>query len=201
MRLGIFGGTFDPVHFGHLLLAEQCREQCALDEVWFVPSGSPPHKQGADITPAKSRLEMLELAISGHPVFATNDVELHRSGPTYTVDTLQTLRDLPDSAGRELFFLIGADSLSELVTWRRPERIAELATIVAVNRGGDPPPELAPVEQALGSAVAERIRVIEIPGVDISSTDIRRRHREGRSIRYMTPRAVELFIEQHGLYR
>lgn len=199
-RLGIFGGTFDPVHYGHLLLAEQCREHCALDEVWFLPSGSPPHKQGAEITPGKQRFEMLELAIAGHAVFSVNDLELRRSGPTFTVDTLQSIHENSETAGRELFFLIGADSLSDLVTWREPKRIAQLATIVAVNRGGDPLPDLGSIRDAIGPDVADRIQIVEIPGNDVSSTDIRQRVRDGRSIRFMTPRAVEVFIEQHGLY-
>src|SRR5690242_9249482 len=109
MRLGLFGGTFDPIHLGHLLLAEQCREQCRLDAVWFLPSANPPHKQGNSITPAQARVEMLEMAIAGHPEFSVSKLELERSGMTYTVDTLEQLkREEPD---RELFFLIGADSL------------------------------------------------------------------------------------------
>lgn len=201
MRLGLFGGTFDPVHYGHLLLAEQCREQCQLDEVWFLPSGSPPHKQDATITVAKQRVEMLELATAGHLGFRVNDIELKRSGPTYTVDTLRALTAESDQPGRELFFLIGADSLDELVTWREPEEIAKLATIAAVNRGGEPLPESDIVRERLGPDIAAGIQTVEIPGTDISSTDIRRRVANGRSIRYMVPRAVEEFIIQHGLYR
>src|SRR5262245_31066193 len=113
MRLGLFGGTFDPIHLGHLLLAEQCREQCKLDAVWFLPSANPPHKVGASITPAQQRVEMLQMAIAGHPEFAVSKLELERGGTTYTVDTLEQLRN--EDAERELFFLIGADSLADLV--------------------------------------------------------------------------------------
>jgi nicotinate-nucleotide adenylyltransferase len=147
MRLGLFGGTFDPVHYGHLVLAEQCREQCALDEVWFLPAGSPPHKADAAITDGKHRAEMLELATAGMPRFRVNRMELSRAGKTYTVDTLTQLHT--EDAGRELFFLIGADSLGDLPTWRQPQRISELATIVAVNRGERPLPDVAAIcEQA-----------------------------------------------------
>ncbi|MFQ5733385.1 MAG: nicotinate-nucleotide adenylyltransferase [Planctomycetaceae bacterium] len=198
MRLGLFGGTFDPVHFGHLLLAEQCREQCALDEVWFLPSGSPPHKQSTEITEPQHRIEMLKLAIAGHEAFAVNEMELQREGPTYTVDTLQAvIAERPRDA---LFFLIGGDSLNDLPTWREPRRILELATVVAVNRGDDDLPEMSPLEQQLGSAVARQIHIVSMPGVDISATDIRERVAAGKSIRYMTPRAVEVYVEQHGLY-
>lgn len=199
MRLGILGGTFDPVHYGHLLLAEQCREQCELDEVWFVPAATPPHKRAAPITDGRARAEMLEFAIAGHPAFSVSRMELERGGTTFTVDTLQELRR--EDPGRELFFLIGADSLVDLPNWREPARIAELATIVAVNRGREPLPDLDSFEPVLGEAAASRIRLVTIPGIDLSASDVRRRVREGRSIRYMTPRAVEMYILEHGLYR
>jgi len=133
MRLGLFGGTFDPVHFGHLLLAEQCREQCELDEIWFLPAGAPPHKQNALISDGRIRAAMLELAIAGHRAFAVNRMELDRAGTTFTVETLQHLHE--ENPSRELFFIVGADSLTDLPTWREPQQIARLATIVAVNRG------------------------------------------------------------------
>jgi nicotinate-nucleotide adenylyltransferase len=199
MRLGLFGGTFDPVHVGHLVLAEQCREQCRLDEVWLIPSGRPPHKRQSPLTPGKTRAEMLEFAIAGHADFAVSRMELDRQGPTYTVDTLQQLHDLDSS--RELFFLMGADSLAELATWREPERIAELATIVAVNRGDRPLPERAMLERLVGAAIAARVQLVTMPGVDISASDLRRRVRDGRSLRYLVPRPVEIYIQEHGLYR
>jgi nicotinate-nucleotide adenylyltransferase len=202
MRLGLLGGTFDPVHFGHLLLAEQCREQCGLDAVWFLPAGSPPHKR-RDVTPGRQRLEMLQLAIAGHEAFAVSDRELKREGTSYTVDTLTELHaEQPDA---ELFFLIGADSLHDLPTWREPKRILELATIVAVNRGD----RLNVAEAAsfctdagsVGHEATSRIQFATMPGCDLSATDIRDRVAAGKSIRYMTPRAVEVYIQQHGLYR
>ncbi|GAB4139967.1 MAG: nicotinate-nucleotide adenylyltransferase [Planctomycetaceae bacterium] len=201
MRVGIFGGTFDPVHYGHLLLAEQCREQCQLDSIWFLPSGLPPHKQDAEITPGSVRVEMLRLAISGHDDFTINDMELKRTGPTFTVDTLQQIHKEEDNPELKLFFLMGADSLLELKTWREPDRIAQLATIVAVNREGLSLPNPDQLCRELGSELMSRVVSVAIPRLDLSSSDIRQRVREGKSIRYMTPRAVEVFIQQRKLYR
>lgn len=199
MRLGIFGGTFDPVHFGHLILAEQCREQCRLDQVWFLPSGSPPHKEDLGITPGTHRAEMLEFALAGHPDFLVDRRELKREGITYTIDTLTSLAAEDES--RELFFLIGGDSLNDLPTWRAPQQIAELATLVAVNRGDRPLQDIATIRSQLGDTVADRIMPATMPGIDLSSTDIRQRVSAGKSVRYMIPRAVEAYIAEHELYR
>lgn len=199
MRLGLFGGTFDPVHLGHLILAEQCREQCRLDQVWFLPSGSPPHKPAVGISPGKHRIEMLELATAGHSAFVVSRLEIDRTGTTFTVDTLQQLRQ--EDPQRELYFLIGADSLADLPTWREPERIAQLAVIVAANRGDRPLPDTHALRQQVGDLIASRIQSATIPGIDLSASDIRRRVREGNSIRFMVPRPVELYIAEHGLYR
>ena len=140
MRLGLYGGTFDPIHLGHLVLAEACREACALDRVWFVVAGSPPHKLG-ERTPVADRLEMVRIAVAGHPAFEVSEVEARGPGPHYSVQTLEAIgRDRPAD---ELFFLIGADSLADLPTWRRPGRIAALATIVVANRPGVDPARLA----------------------------------------------------------
>jgi nicotinate-nucleotide adenylyltransferase len=197
MRLGIFGGTFDPVHYGHLLLAEQCREQLALDQVWFVPAAAPPHKPDAAISPAKDRLDMLRLATSGHPAFIVSDREVLRGGTSYTVETLAGLHD--EDPARELFLLIGADSLADLPTWREPRRILQLATVVGVNRGRGAA-KLDAAVAALGEHVRPRLRVLDMPGIDHSASDLRRRAASGRSIRYMTPRAVEQYILEHHLY-
>lgn len=199
MRLGLLGGTFDPVHFGHLLLAERCREECRLDQVWFLPAGNPPHKQTDVISPGIQRAEMLEFAIAGHPQFSVNRMELSRTGRSFTVDTLRELHG--EDPARELFFLIGADSLADLPLWRDPAGIAELAMIVAVNRGDRPLPELDDLRGKLGDAVVNRIQLVTMPGIDFSASDIRRRTRAGQSIRFMTPRACEVYIQQHGLYQ
>src|SRR5689334_1297921 len=196
MRLGLYGGTFDPIHLGHLILAEQCREACGLDRVWLIVAGSPPHKPGGR-TPVGHRLEMVRIAIAGHSAFAASDIEAKRPGPHYSVETLEAIRrDHPDD---ELFFLIGADSLADLPTWREPERIARLATIVVVNRPGieEVDPERLP-DFGPGSFP---LAWVSIPPVGIASSDLRRRRAEGRSIRYMVPRGVEAYIEAHGLYR
>ena len=199
MRLGILGGTFDPIHWGHLLLAERCREACCLDEFWFLPAGSPPHKQQTGITSGKTRTEMVELATAGCPEFSVNTMEFDREGPSYTYQTLQILID--EDPRRELFFLIGADMLRDFPTWREPEKVLELATVVAVNRGGSPPPEIDPVVEQCGEWARSRVMIVEMPAIDLSSSEIRARVARGQSIRFMTPRSVEQYIHEHGLYR
>ena len=194
MRLGIYGGTFDPVHYGHLLAAEQCRERCALDELWFMPAAVPPHKRDESISPGQQRAEMLELAVAGMPQFRVSRMELERTGPSYTVDTLAELvRAEPE---RALFLILGADSVSDFPTWREPRRIAELATLVVVNRGRTPPD----LNCLLDLTGGREPIVVSMPAVDLSATDIRRRVHERESIRFMTPRAVEIYIQEHRLY-
>jgi nicotinate-nucleotide adenylyltransferase len=199
MRIGVFGGTFDPVHLAHLVLAEQCREQARLDEVWFVPAGAPPHKSHGDITPAKQRREMLELAVAGHECFRIQPLELDRDGPSFTVDTLDQFHR--ESPQHEFFLLLGADSVRDLPTWREPHRILQLATVVAVNRGDRPGFQPAALTNDFTPQELDGFLTVQIPGLDLSSSDIRQRVRAGRSIRYLVPRAVEVYIAQHGLYR
>ena len=141
MRIGIFGGTFDPVHQGHLILAEQCREQARLDQVWFVPAARPPHKQEQPVTPFPQRLEMLALAVAGQPAFRVEPLEQDRPGPSYTADTLQEIQRLQPEAALEL--IVGSDVLHDLPHWHEPERIVSLAGLLIVARPGWPiwPPE------------------------------------------------------------
>ncbi len=196
MRLGIYGGTFDPIHYGHLLLAERCREELQLDEVWFIPAGSPPHKQGRVTTPAKARVAMVEFAVSGFPEFRVSRIELDRVGPSYTVQTLEQIRASDPS--REVFLLMGADSIAELVTWKDPARILELSQVVAANRAGERP-DLSSLSELLlqtGRTVLE----VEMPAMGISASEIRWRVARHRSIRFLTPRPVEMYIRQHKLY-
>ncbi len=194
MRLGLFGGTFDPIHLGHLVLAEQCREACGLDLVWFVVAGSPPHKPG-DRTAVSHRLEMVRIAIAGHPAFSVSEVEAKRPGPHYSVETLAAVhRERP---GDDLHFLIGADSLADLPHWRQPEEIARLATIVVVNRPGI---DLSPTLPDFGPGT-HPLRQVTIPPIGIASHDLRHRLAERRSVRYMVPRGVEAYIDAHQLYR
>ena len=201
MRLGIFGGTFDPVHYGHLLLAEYCREACRLDQVWFLPAASPPHKQQYEITAAQQRLEMLELAVGGNEFFAVSRLEIDRGGVSYTVETLTELK-AADPA-RELFFLLGGDSLKDLPQWREPARICELALPVVVRRPGSAEPNYDGLRDLISSERLEQVRQhqVDMPQIDLSSREIRRRVAAGLSIRYQTPRAVEKYIETGGLYR
>lgn len=198
MRLGIFGGTFDPVHIGHLILAEACREACQLDEIWFVPAASPPHKQTRNVSSAKDRLQMLQFAIAGHSQFKISRMELDRDGPSYTVDTLAELAD--QDGHRELFLIIGGDSLADFPQWREPGRILELATVVAANRGRQAL-DISEAAESLGPLARQRLQVVTMPAVDISASELRERVRQGRSIRYQTPRPVELYIQQRGLYQ
>ncbi len=200
MRLGIFGGTFDPVHYGHLLLAECCREQCRLDQVWFLPADIPPHKQERPLTPGRQRIEMLELAIGGHPAFSVSRLELDRGGVSYTVDTLTQIRE--QDPGRELYLLLGADSLLDLPHWKDPGRICELATLAVVGRVGQGIGDFDPFAANTGWGQTSNLRVqpVEMPLAELSSSDLRHRAATGASLRYRTPRAVEKYIESAGLY-
>jgi len=201
MRLGLFGGSFDPVHYGHLLLAECCREQCRLDRVWFVPAASPPHKKGHPLSPAEHRVAMLRLATAGHELFEVSTNEVDRGGLSYTVDTLRRFREAhPDDA---LFLLVGADMLLDLPNWRRPDEICRLALPVAVRRAGTGEPNfscLAPIASAERIDQMRRSQV-EMPEIGISSTELRGHVAASRSIRFQVPRAVEEYIRTHGLYR
>lgn len=190
MRIGIFGGTFDPVHLGHLIVAEQCREQVQLEQVWFMPAAHPPHKLNRPLTSVEHRLEMLRLAVGGHEAFVVSDLETRLPVPNYTVQTLRRLREQFPEA--EWFLLLGADSLCEFPTWYEPFAIAQMATLVVAARPGYTRPESLPPEF--------RVRWVQSPLIEISSTDIRQRIRQGRSIRYLVPRAVECYIAQQRLY-
>jgi len=201
MRIGIFGGSFDPVHFGHLLLAECCREQLALDAVRFLPAAVPPHKQQRELTPAASRIEMLELAIGGHPAFSVDRFETDHGGINYTADTLAHFRDQDPAS--EFFFLMGADMFHDLPHWRQPQRICELAVPVAVRRAGEPPLDFQGLSAIASPERIEAMRRCEVamPEIGLSASDIRHRVAAGQGIRYRTPRAVEKYIESHGLYK
>jgi len=205
MRIGVFGGSFDPVHVGHLLLAECCREQAGLDRVLFVPAATQPHKRDRQLAAPEHRVEMLRLATGGHTAFAVATLEIERGGVSYTVDTLAALAAAQPDA--ELCLLLGPDALAGLPTWREPKRIAELATLVGVER--EALDDLRGAATAAGLAAllgAERLAAVlesrvRMPAIGIRASDIRAAVAAGRSIRYRTPRAVEAFIAAHGLYR
>jgi nicotinate-nucleotide adenylyltransferase len=192
MRIGVFGGTFDPVHFGHLILAEQAREQAHLDQVRFMLAARPPHKQCREPTPFRHRAAMLSLALAGNPAFIVDDREIDRAGPSYTVDTLQDLhRSFPEA---QWFLLMGMDMLLDFGNWKDPDQIARLAEIIVMGRPGWAIPDAL-------EAVGARFRVLsEVPMISISSRDLRIRASEGKSLRYLVPRAVECYIQTHSIY-
>jgi len=192
------GGTFDPIHYGHLVAAEEVRFRLSLARVLFVPVGVAPHKRRQTISPAEHRVAMVELAIASNPYFSLSRLEVDRPGPSYSVDTVRLLRE---QLGREveLYFIVGSDALSDLLTWREPARLVQLCQLVAIARPGWPV-EIAPVEAQLPEA-AGRIVQVPIPQLDISSSDLRRRVAEGQPIRYQVPEAVEGYIMSRGLYR
>jgi nicotinate-nucleotide adenylyltransferase len=201
MRVGIFGGTFDPVHLGHLILAEQARDQAHLDEVWFIPAPRPPQKEAQAITRFEQRVEMLSLALAGNPAFRIDEIEKDRLGPSYTVDTLTELR----RRHPEHFFslLIGGDALVDLPTWREPRRILEQAGLVVMDRPGSPVPTDDELRQrlTLPAEISLNLERVEAPAIDIASRYLRRRIANGRSVRYLVPRAVEAYIQEKKLYR
>lgn len=204
-RVGLVGGTFDPVHYAHLAIAEEVRTRLDLSDMIFIPTGQPPHKPGRTITPAHQRLEMLQLAIASNPHFAYSRVELDRPGPSYLVDTLRCLRKLWGTHVA-LYFVIGWDSLEELHTWYDPAGIlASLNYLVAVGRPGyssyTEKSEYNTMLEARLPGITQRLLVVPAPQMGISSTDLRQRVAEGRPIKYQTPEAVEHYIVQHGLYR
>jgi nicotinate-nucleotide adenylyltransferase len=197
-KLGILGGTFDPVHNGHLVAATEAWYQLGLGKVLIVPAGSPPHKPGRPISPAHHRLRMLELAVAGRSQFEISHVDLDRPGPCYTVDTLELLRAERGPNSR-FFFIVGADSLVELATWYRPKRLIHLCELAVVLRPGTEV-DLSQLEKQL-PGLSARVHWVHMPLLEISSSDLRRRVRGGRTISYLLPRDVELYIHEQNLYR
>lgn len=201
-RVGLLGGTFDPIHFGHLVIAEEVRTVLHLTEMVFVPAGHPPHKPGRIVTEAQHRLAMLELAIASNPHFTISLVDLERPGPSYTVETLQMLRQ-QWGAQTAIYFVIGGDSLEDLLAWYDPAGILQqLTALVAVQRPGYE--EAAGYRDTLEArlpGIRQRLIMVQAPQLDISATDLRRRVAEGRPIKYQTPEAVERYIIEYGLYR
>jgi nicotinate-nucleotide adenylyltransferase len=188
VRLGVFGGTFDPPHLGHLALAERAAERLALERVMFVPAARPPHKRRAPLTPARHRLAMVRLAVRGNPRFAVSDLELRRAGPSYTVDTLRALHARHPRA--RLHLLLGADSLVDLPNWREADAIRRLATlVVAVRPGAAAPP-----------ARGARVVALDNPGLDVASHALRATLARGGSARYLVPDAVLRYAARHRLY-
>jgi nicotinate-nucleotide adenylyltransferase len=191
-RLGVFGGTFDPPHVGHLAMAEWARVRLELDRVLFVPAGRPPHKPRARVSSAAARLAMTRLAVRGNPAFEVSPIEVRSPAPSYTVDTLRRLRAARPNA--RWFLLIGADSLDEFHTWREPEAILALATLAVASRPGASRP------RPRGWAKRRGVVWLGNPGLEVSSTLVRARAREGRSVRYLVPDPVARYVARHRLY-
>jgi nicotinate-nucleotide adenylyltransferase len=197
-RLGILGGTFDPIHHGHLVAAEETRHQLELDEVLFVPAGRPPHKPTRPISPAHHRLRMIELAIADRPQFALSRVDVERPGLCYTVETLELLR-AEWGPGPTFYFVVGTDSLADIPTWYQPQRLIELCELAVAARTGVEV-DLVRLEEQL-PGVRDRLHWVPMPMLEISSSDLRARVRAGRPISYLVPPMVEAYILEHGLYR
>lgn len=208
-RTAVFGGSFNPIHFGHLVIADEMLERLALDRVLFVPAAAPPHKPAASLAPAEDRCEMVRLAVAGHPRFEVSDIELRRRGPSFTVDTLSALH----GAGDELILLIGSETFLDLLSWRQPRRIVELARLVVVPRTGSAfDPESTAAQKVLREIGAERfatspeavargtVVILHATSLPISSSELRARSREGRSLAFRTPDAVVAYIRRRRLY-
>ena len=194
--VGIIGGTFDPIHFGHLLAAEEARLRFRLDRVVFVPNREPPHKRTYPVTPAEHRFAMVTLGTASNPHFDASRVEIERPGPSYTVDTMRHFRERLGQACR-LYFVTGADAMLETVTWRSPEEISRLCEFIAVTRPGYDIDRVA----CANLPPQTRLHALQIPGLEISSTDLRGRAARGEPLRYLVPSAVARYIATHRLYR
>ena len=197
MRLGVFGGTFDPPHLGHLILAEAARDQLQLDKVLWVIAGQSPLKQDRILTPAPTRVAMVQAAIADNLAFALSRIDLDRPAPHYTVDTLKLLG--AEFLNAELYFLMGKDSLRDLPRWKNPVEIIRLATLVVSQRPGAAM-DLSEIELAV-PGVSQRVCWLNAPQLEIASSDIQERAREGRTVRYMLPQAVEEIVRREGLYK
>jgi nicotinate-nucleotide adenylyltransferase len=196
-RIGVLGGTFDPVHLGHLFLAEEARDQLDLSAVYFVPAGDPPHKQGRRLVPAEDRLRMIEIAIAGNDAFRASRADVDRPGPHYTLDMVHILQAQFPRCG-ELYFLMGYDSLAEFPTWHRARELLAACHLVALTRH-DVPLDWDYLESHL-PGIRERVTLLDMPELEIASHQIQERIRTARTIRYLVPDGVRSYIEDRGLY-
>lgn len=198
-RIGLMGGTFDPIHYGHLVTAEAARCEFNLDKVIFIPSGQPPHKKGYQVTAAEHRYRMTVLATASNPFFAVSRIEIERPGVSYTIDTVTEFRRLlgPEP---ELYFITGADAILEILHWKDVGELLKKCRFIAATRPGFLLEKLEDLKPLLPLECWQRIHIIEVPALAISSTDIRRRVRERKTIKYLLPEAVEEYIRREGLY-
>ncbi|MCD6599296.1 MAG: nicotinate-nucleotide adenylyltransferase [Dehalococcoidia bacterium] len=199
MNIGILGGTFDPVHIGHLIIAEEARVKLGLGEILFVPAGQPWFKvgQGYTIAPVSHRLEMLRLAIAGNPYFKLCTLEVERSGHSYSIDTVTTLRS--QLGEQPLFFILGSDSLAGFHLWKEPDKLVQMCQLVVVPRVGLNLPDLEFLEPLVPGLAHSVIKLIA-PTIEVSSSKIRQRIAQGLSVRYLIPSLVEKYIAEHNLY-
>jgi len=198
-RIAIYGGTFDPIHIGHLIIAEFIRECLKLDKIVFVPSGNPPHKKQQHVTDENIRYKMVEEAVKGNPGFTVSDIEMGKNTYTYTYLTLQQLKEKYRDV--DIYFIIGADTVLDLLNWKEYEKVFRLCRFLAAARPGFDISEVKRMIRKLEDQYGADITIIETPLIDISSTNIRKRVAEGKSIRYLVPDAVEEFIYKNNLYR
>lgn len=198
MRVGVFGGTFDPIHLGHLAVARSVLSALNLDKVIFVPAGQPWLKAGTPVSPVEDRVEMVRLAIARRKAFELSTIEADRPGPSYAVDTMEALQRR-SGGGSVLFFLLGSDALIDIAKWKEPQRLIRLCQLAAFARPGCGLLDMEPLEAAV-PGISQRLVFVEVPQVDIRATDIRRRLSEGRSIGRLVPQAVERYILEHGLF-
>ncbi len=198
MNIGVLGGTFDPIHIGHLILAEEVRARLNLAEILFVPAGQPWLKVDSPILPAEHRVEMVRLAIADKAYFKLSTMEIERAGPTYTIDTIAELK-AQLGIGDELFFILGWDNLAELPQWWQPSRLITMCRLVAVPRLGYPLPDLEALEASI-PGLSQRVTLMDKPEIDISASAIRNRVAQGLSIRHLVPEPVDEYIRQHKLY-
>lgn len=199
--IGLYGGSFDPIHHGHLIIARAVAERLNLATVCFLPSGRPPHKLGRAIAPIEHRMALVQAAIAGESLFSCSDFDARRDGPSYTIDTVRHFRSLHGSAA-ELFWIIGADSLADLITWRQVRELVDECRIVAAARPGWEQIDWNAYAGVLTDAQIAELRagVIHTPQIDVSSTEIRHRIKSGLSIRFLVPEVVREYISDHGLY-
>ncbi|MBE9513747.1 MAG: nicotinate-nucleotide adenylyltransferase [Dehalococcoidia bacterium] len=198
MNIGVLGGTFDPVHIGHLIIAEQARVELGLSEVLFVPAGQPWLKVDHNVTPAFHRVEMLRRAVASNPHFRVCTLEVDRAGPSYTVDTMAGLKD--ELGTQSFFFILGQDSFDDLPLWKEPDRLVRMCQLAVVPRLGLRSPGLNSLTSSVRGAQG-RVRTVSAPVVEVSSSEIRQRVAQGLSIRYLVPHEVEQYIAAQGLYQ
>jgi nicotinate-nucleotide adenylyltransferase len=199
-KIGVLGGTFDPIHLGHLIVAEDIREKLGLGEVLFIPAGRPwlKLKEEKTVSAVEHRLAMVRLAVASNPYFKVSTMEIERPGLSYSIDTVLELK-AKLGARAEIYFIVGPDALAELPRWKEPARLVELCQVVGIGRPGYARANLRKLERSVPGA-SQRIMVVEVPQINVSSTDIRKRVTQGLSIRYLVSETVEKYIAEHGLY-